>query len=72
MNQAAAETCFLSRQDLQARWGVSESTVDRVLRKHAHQLPAVRLGRSVRIRLRDVEHFESRSRAFRPAVAARS
>lgn len=56
----------MSRQDLAERWGVSLKTVDRTLRAQPRQLPSIRLGRSVRIKMTDVERFEDRSRAFGP------
>ena len=56
----ATPTSSLSRRQLQDRWSLSESTVDPVLRRHAHAdlLPAFRVGRTVRVRLTDVEAFE--------------
>ena len=60
----ATPTSSLSRRQLQDRWNLSESTVDRVLRRHADLLPAFRVGHTVRVWLTDVEAFESRSQAF--------
>ena len=48
----ATPTSSLSLRQLQDRWSLSESTVDRVLRRHADLLPAFRVGRTVRVTVR--------------------
>ena len=53
-------TQYLSPLDLHSRWNFHEESVRRMIRER--RLPAVRIGKRLRVLLADVEKFEAESR----------
>ena len=64
MEQENTRERLLTRLDLCERWRTSRETLKR--REKAGILTALRLGRFVRYRLRDVERIEKESEVVRP------
>jgi predicted DNA-binding transcriptional regulator AlpA len=56
-------TQLLTRKELSTRWRVSSETIKR--REKAGLLPSLKLGKSVRYRLSDIERIESEAEVAR-------
>jgi excisionase family DNA binding protein len=57
---------YLSAHQLHLRWGLHTESVRRMTR--SGRLPAIRIGKRLRIRLADVEAYESANRIQRRAA----
>lgn len=57
---------YLSPHELSERWGFHQESVRRMIRER--RIPALRMGRRLRVSLLDVESFEAASRMI-PRVA---
>ena len=57
-------TSYVSPEELHNRWGLHTESIRRIVREG--RLPAVRIGKRLRISLTEVEAFEARNQVLGP------
>lgn len=60
------EEQFLSPAQLHERWSMHPESVRRILRQG--RLPAIRIGRRLRVSLKEIETYEAANRVMAPGV----